>query len=281
MDIEAPGDAFRGDVLRHLRSADELRSGAVRGGQVLTRRAERRAAAMQADGWWLRDVIVWDKPAPMPESVRDRCTKSWEPILMFSKSERYYFDQEAIRETANTAGNAHPAGRKNDASRNDSETTGLVRGDGASRNKRNAWRLPPMPTPDAHFATFPLELPETCLRAGTSERGVCSICGAPWIREVGVTPEYQAFTSQTVTINWHPSCNCAAAAIPATVLDPFSGAGTTGLACLKNGRSYLGIELSAEYIEIWKTRIGRHMPLFGTANGDLKQADSGPAGRPT
>ena len=91
----------------------------------------------------------------------------------------------------------------------------------------------------------------------------------------------KSITSQTVTINWHPSCNCAAAAIPATVLDPFSGAGTTGLACLKNGRSYLGIELSAEYIEIWKTRIGRHMPLFGTANGDLKQADSGPAGRPT
>lgn len=188
------------------------------------------AIAMQEDGWWCRDIIVWDKPAPMPESVRDRCTKSWEPIFMFAKSKKYYFDQDAIREP--DKGTDHPRNvltapdRANGFTAPDAGIRTAEGRNGSGRNKRNVWRLPPMATPDAHFATFPLELPETCIKAGCPEGG--------------------------------------------TVLDPFAGAGTTGLACLKNARSFIGIELSAEYIEIAHNRVARHYPLFaeGTLGDD-------------
>jgi DNA modification methylase len=183
----------------------------------------RVALALQADGWYWRDCIVWHKPAPMPESVRDRCTKSWEPIFMFAKSERYWFDADAIREPATDTGRVN--GRDGRTEETDARPPGsnprtLARLDysQSGRNKRNVWTLPPMATPDAHFATFPLELPETCLKAGCPEDG--------------------------------------------TVLDPFAGAGTTGLACLKQSRNFIGIELNPKYIEIAHNRARKYYPLL-------------------
>jgi len=188
----------------------------------------RVALALQADGWYWRDCIVWHKPAPMPESVRDRCTKSWEPIFMFAKSERYYFDSFAIAERLarpEEMDRATPAkfggadkfteAKKQSRLHSGNEYTGTPTG---TRNKRNVWTLSPMATPDAHFATFPLELPETCLRAGCPEDG--------------------------------------------TVLDPFAGAGTTGLACLKQSRNFVGIELNPKYIEIAYNRARKYYPLL-------------------
>jgi DNA modification methylase len=190
----------------------------------------RVALALQADGWYWRDCIVWHKPAPMPESVRDRCTKAWEPIFMFAKSERYYFDADAIRESLSRATidrDKKPRGRSQNGGGSKESVAGYdysrdglgdMQSNPDGRNKRNVWTLSPMATPDAHFATFPLELPETCLKAGTEYGG--------------------------------------------TVLDPFAGAGTTGLACLKQSRNFVGIELNPAYIEIAYNRARKYYPLL-------------------
>jgi len=255
----------------------------------------RLALALQADGWYWRDCIVWDKPAPMPESVRDRCTKSWEPILMFSKSERYYFDGLAIAEASSNPDDNRKA-RQIAADYQERAVEDRIATMNpanakpyATRNKRNVWRLPPMPVKDSHFATFPLELPETCLMAGTSERGVCPECGAPWTRlversggdaEAAARPKHLQSDASTLSLSgngsaewadrgtrietrgWQPSCKCGAEPIPAIILDPFAGSGTTGLAALKHGRRFIGIELSADYIKIAEKRLREKIPLL-------------------
>ena len=181
------------------------------------------AFALRADGWWLRQDIIWSKPNPMPESVKDRCTKAHEYIFMLSKSARYWWDAGAVGEdfTRRSVFNENSkglstqtgcGGNRNDYGR-ESQPIGVN-----YRNRRSVWTLATLPTADAHFATFPIELPETCLKAGCPEGGV--------------------------------------------VLDPFAGAGTTGLACLKNGRQFIGIELNPAYIEIALNRARRHYPLL-------------------
>lgn len=125
----------------------------------------RVAFALQADGWWLRQDIVWHKSNPMPESVTDRCTKAHEYLFLLSKSERYLFDSEAMKEPA--AAPPKPCGPKSDAMRNDSGRTGIVRGDGETRNRRSVWTVPTKPYSGAHFATFPTALIEPCILAGS------------------------------------------------------------------------------------------------------------------
>ena len=124
----------------------------------------RVAFALQADGWYLRQDIIWHKPNPMPESVRDRCTKAHEYIFLLSKSERYFFNSEAMKEPA--AGLPKPCGPKNDAMRSDSDRTCIVRGDGETRNRRSVWTIATKPYSGAHFATFPPALVEPCILAG-------------------------------------------------------------------------------------------------------------------
>lgn len=180
------------------------------------------AFALRADGWYLRQDIIWHKPNPMPESVKDRCTKAHEYIFLLSKSQRYWYDADAVSELAISAGEDRGGGVKYSTSTTTPGTAkqNLTRmgATGETRNRRSVWTLATLPCADAHFATYPIELPETCLRAGCQEGG--------------------------------------------TVLDPFSGAGTTGLAALKNGRRYIGIELNAEYLEITRRRFERHYPLL-------------------
>jgi len=191
----------------------------------------RVAFALQADGWWLRQDIIWQKPNPMPESVRDRCTKAHEYVFLLTKAERYFWDAEAMKEPATHAGKVVTLGDKS-FSKGQANGAGVsASGNGAkseytvveSRNRRSVWTMATQPTPEAHFATFPLELPEMCLLAGCPVGGV--------------------------------------------VLDPFNGAGTTGLAALKNGRQYVGIELNPAYIEITHQRFQKYMPLI-SAGGD-------------
>ena len=146
----------------------------------------RVAFALQADGWYLRQDIIWSKPNPMPESVRDRCTKAHEYLFLLSKSGRYFFDQEAIREEPSgrtdpirSFGKGAPAGREDEAGHTPNyQLDGLI-----GRNKRSVWEVTTQPFSEAHFATFPPALIEPCIKAGTSEKGCCAACGAPMVRD--------------------------------------------------------------------------------------------------
>jgi len=253
----------------------------------------RVAFALQADGWYLRSDIIWSKPNPMPESVTDRPTKSHEYIFLLTKSPRYFYDQEAIREEnadpertnyrpgkeAYSVGNIHGPNDKR-ARRNDGFEKYAHGAVCIGRNKRSVWTMNTKPYPEAHFATFPPELPETCIKAGTSQKGCCPKCGAPWERtleqreisrrkpEGGIrarTPELgqnganslrAGFrTLENVTIGWQPTCECKETdTIPCTVLDPFAGSGTTGEVARSLGRSSILIELNPLYIKLVKGR---------------------------
>jgi len=179
----------------------------------------RVAFALQSDGWYLRQDIIWHKPRPMPESVKDRCTKAHEYIFLLSKNVKYYFDNESIKEDAvgNNPGNKtkHRAvGQSFSETKNNIDKISAV----SKRNKRSVWTVATKPFKGAHFATFPPDLIEPCVLAGCPENG--------------------------------------------TVLDPFGGAGTTGLVAQQHNRDSILIELNPDYIEIAKERLNNDAPLF-------------------
>lgn len=212
----------------------------------------RLALALQADGWWLRQDVIWAKPSPMPESVSDRCTRSHEYVFLFTKSPSYFYDAEGISEP-------------------------LESGEGR-RNKRSVWRIASRPYKGAHFATMPPELAETCIKSGTSERGRCPHCGSPWERITKRTKllrerpnDYVKRTGEagtgnscanTVagvaveTIGWEQTCKCEPhEPVPCVVLDPFAGSGTTLAVAKSLGRWSVGIELNPEYIALAEQRV--------------------------
>lgn len=292
------------------------------------------AFALRADGWYLRSDIIWSKPNPMPESVTDRPTKAHEYLFLLAKSERYYYDAEAIRESLTESSiarisqptfdnqNGGPKDPRNggEGSRNRSARQGLENlaesyraGRGlatgtlpyagldpensggqsrhgvaleneaprGNRNRRTVWTIPTAPYPEAHFATFPPDLVRPCILAGTSERGCCGECGAPWVRVTESVDRRRSHGTNSVidgaqggnrrggtsvfvtaeipvreTTGWNPSCKCdSGEPIPATVLDPFLGSGTTLAVALEYGRRGIGIELIPEYIELARKRI--------------------------
>ena len=241
----------------------------------------RVAFALQADGWYLRQDIIWAKPNPMPESVRDRCTKAHEYIFMFAKSERYYFDADAIKEPSVTGDTRKPYAPGQVDARGDGHDRGggseRVEGAGQTRNKRSVWTVTTKPFKEAHFATFPPDLIEPCILAGTSEKGYCPHCGAGWKRETKT--EYKHHEKwfgdkqdarhsrgaagvsydepiATRTTGWAPTCKCPTHdPIPAVVLDPFSGAGTTGLVAQRSNRRAILLELNPAYIDLTVNRL--------------------------
>lgn len=176
----------------------------------------RVAFALQADGWYLRQDIIWAKPNPMPESVTDRCTKSHEYLFLLSKSARYYFDNQAIKEPAVWAGDERNGeGRltydgKRQGQKGEGQEAFVSISD--TRNKRDVWTINTKPFKGAHFAVMPEALVEPCILAGSKEGD--------------------------------------------TILDPFSGSGTVGLVALTNNREYLGVELNPQYAEMSVERIG-------------------------
>ena len=131
----------------------------------------RVAFALQADGWYLRQDIIWAKPNPMPESVTDRCTKSHEYLFLLTKNERYFYDADAIAEPLETPAHA-PGNKKVDASRNDADQMQKVWGLSGTRNKRTVWTVATSPYAEAHFATFPPKLIEPCILAGCPSGGL-------------------------------------------------------------------------------------------------------------
>ena len=205
----------------------------------------RVAFALQADGWYLRQDLIWHKPNPMPESVTDRCTKAHEYIFLLSKSARYFYDAKAVKERATSIdedGNhvwtgrpvsemgkpQHHEMREADPSKR-SLGLGEVKGapglrscgysDDGKRNRRSVWTVATKPYSGAHFAVYPPELIRPCIRAGCPEGG--------------------------------------------TVLDPFNGSGTTGAVATQENRQYIGIELNPEYIALAENRIKAEvLPLF-------------------
>ena len=251
----------------------------------------RVALALQADGWYLRSDIIWNKPNPMPEPVKDRPTKSHEYIFLLTKSAKYYYDAEAIKEKGE-----YPAGTRAAKASDARSSMGFVNSrppeykiyDG-TRNKRSVWKITTKPYKEAHFATFPEELPEICIKAGTSKAGCCADCGSPVKRvterqvgddmswagrgpknealratgkgdtrgttmNIGSKEDYYKNQPRNVTLGWEPTCDCNAERVPCVVLDIFAGSGTTLRVASKLGRKGIGIELNPEYIKILKKR---------------------------
>lgn len=256
----------------------------------------RVAFALQADGWWLRQDIIWNKGNPMPESMKDRCTRSHEYIFLLTKSQKYYYDHVPIMEDAKDKesykgrrkrgpktiltsgcriGNLQTLDKGNKA---DSKIYEKV-------NKRSVWEINTKPCKEAHFATFPPEIPEICILAGTSEKGCCPKCGSPRERIIqkpdmserpirakeskmntdsvhisnnwqGVPKsagqKYQEWRNANPdkTIGWQPTCKCGIKeTVPCVILDPFLGSGTSILVAHKLRRHSIGIELSESYLK--------------------------------
>jgi DNA modification methylase len=251
----------------------------------------RLAFALQADGWYLRADIIWAKPNPMPESVTDRPTKAHEYIFLLTKAARYFYDGEAIREAAEYGRSLDRDGEARGpwtASTARGECRGGSRSHSfaAGRNGRSVWTIPSAPYPEAHFATFPPELARRCIVAGTSAKGCCAECGAPWVREVQTIyvphgpsarsggdyagersagtlthgrfrpqeMKYGRATRVDTPVGWSPTCAHDAAPVPCTVLDPFAGSGTVGEVAEQNGRHVTLIELSPAYGDLIRER---------------------------
>lgn len=246
------------------------------------------AFALRADGWFLRHANIWHKPNPTPASVTDRPTGSHEQVFLLSKSPQYFYDHVAVREPgtvpAGTLGGKGSAARAAQAGVNSRPPEYKVY-DGM-RNLRDVWTITTKPFPGGHFAVFPVELPTICIKAGTSERGCCSACGAPHRRvtkkstslesnvaraghvPVGKGAGADQITSgsydirmgpvvQIETIGWRATCRCRAPISPCLVLDPFGGAGTTVLAAQRLHRDAIQIELNPQYSAMAEARVAR------------------------
>lgn len=249
---------------------------------------------VRADVVWAKGVSFLADYAgsSMPESVQDRPSRSHENIYLLTKRERYYWDRVAVAEESNT-NEKRPAGIVRDRVYDyDSKQKAMGRSRGGSetpeygtRNLRSVWVINPRPFAAAHFACWPETLVDPMIRATTSERGCCPACGAPWARVVergelagekkiqnghrpaaderGVSATGLALTNgrtwrEKIDHGWQPTCTCdAGAPIPCTVLDPFSGSGTTGKVAVRLGRRYIGVDLADDYLgEVTDARMG-------------------------
>jgi len=263
------------------------------------------AFALRADGWYLRSEIIWHKPAPMPESVRDRPTKAHEQVFLLSKRSRYFYDAEAIKEDYADARRGNPgtlparpekATGPNDRNGHSQWERGREYRDLGGANVRSVWTIGPTPFSGAHFATMPEGLAERCILAGTSAKGACQACGAPWVRVVDrerkptrpgvqskvyaappVHPDSpmmrhngdvcgnrdpQRHCTVASTTGWQPSCRCPdAPPVPCVVLDPFGGAATTALVAARHGRDSVSIELNPDYADMGAGRVREEMGL--------------------
>jgi DNA modification methylase len=308
----------------------------------------RVAFALQDDGWWLRQDIIWAKGVsgqddltdqvkeaaekagckqdvvdaivenlnlfhgnPMPASVKDRCSTSHEYFFLLTKSARYFYDQQAIiEECCSSPSDLRKMVEQKDridakhfhvdpgaqAAASSKTNIGNKRavGNPDGRNRRSVWAVPTQPFRGAHFAPFPTRLIMPAIKAGTSEKGCCPECGAPWVRIVTREPSDWEIrkaageamrhglqgatacqaggfkTPKVLGSDWKPGCSCdAGEPIPCTVLDPFFGAGTTAVVSYSLGRSCMGTELSPEYAKMCQERFEELVGIVGHLNNHL------------
>jgi len=225
---------------------------------------ERLLLALARRGWRLRSRVVWAKSNPMPTSVKDRLSCTWEPVYLLVRSHRYWFDLDAAREPATS--HRRPVQRAATAmsrrapdwagplANGDQSGLGRMHVEGRSahplgRNPGDVWRLPTAGFRGAHFATFPPSLVRRPILAGCPER-VCGRCGQAWRRQLAKTVGHVAVLGAMA-----PGCHCDAPTRPGLVLDPFFGAGTTGLVAEQLGRDWLGIELNPTFAALATERI--------------------------
>ena len=267
--------------------------------------------ALRNDGWYWRDEIVWAKSNPTPESMEDRTTRSHEMVFMLTKEPDYFFDSYAIQEQQVGPLQVRPIGNRGDGGVNHHGQSGNVSADNGVRNPRSVfhidedeynqflrwkadnpinslsvWKIPVRPFSGAHFATFPTDLAEKCIKAGTSEHGCCPKCRTPWVRVVenervptrpGLVSKVHGGESvdserldalvvgnrdplRHVSVKthkgWSQGCRCPALPpVPCLVYDPFNGSGTSGLVAERLGRLYVGSDLSQEYLLMAGGRI--------------------------
>jgi len=251
----------------------------------------RMAFALQADGWWLRSDVVWAKGNPLPESTIDRPTKAHEYVFLLAKSKRYYYDAVAVAEPAVSN---HPSGnnfvrperlsfRNTDGSARSNARQWEPR---LTRNRRSVWEVNTEPFPGAHFAVFPRQLVELCVKASTSLKA-CPVCCAPWERAVEKNRFFESGSGKsgklpvgkhgpklqgggqtvdirrgpvvhTTTVGFLPTCQCPDndGSGRAVVLDPFGGAGTTTLVAMSLDRDSVYIDLSPDYAKTALERCG-------------------------
>lgn len=236
------------------------REGAARKSLLLG--PERLALAMVADGWILRSRIAWHKSNPVPSSVRDRLTSSWEYIYVFAKQPCYFFDLDAIRVPHTSAPakrhrlTASVRGREAWRGPNSATASGLAAlkahglvGHPLGKNPSDSWTIAASNYRGSHHATFPVELARRAVQAGCPEQR-CRRCCAPWRRSLLRSSDGTARRSAL-----QPSCRCAPDPETGLVLDPFMGAGTTAVAAEQLGRDWLGIELNPAFAAEARTRL--------------------------
>jgi DNA modification methylase len=251
----------------------------------------RVAFALQADGWYLRQDIIWHKPNPMPESVRDRCTKSHEYIFLLSKNPKYYYDNEAIKEDSiyhgkdkrSDKGNIRYEGKR--TNNKDTKAQQSFVTINPKKNKRSVWTITTKPYKEAHFATFPTDLIEPCVLAGCPEE-ICVDCGKPYKRVMqkpkqleiernkrsglddrkvgGVLDKYNR-ENPPIDLGLQKQCDCETNETKGgTVLDPFGGSGTTGVVASKHNRNAVLCELNEGYIDIAEKRLNDGFDIFSS-----------------
>lgn len=300
------GDSFAGSAVGGSRdgfvpgvSVEQIRGGRNRNGTPASGGLKpkdlclipfRVALALQADGWWIRQRNIWAKPNPMPESVQDRTTSAAEEVFHLTKiGAGYYYDAEAVREVDGGKSSGNGFVRPHRMSYGDRGTEDEWT-PGGGRNLRNVWTIATEPTPEAHFATFPLALVERCLLAGCPKR-VCRECGEPSRRVVerdrvpdrvdrvqgrevdallnGHGPDGRAgnrYAIESTTLGW---TDCGHDAYrPGIVLDPFVGSGKTCQQARRMGLHSIGIDGSEEYLAIAKRRLQDDRARSWVADGD-------------
>ena len=257
--------------------------------------------ALQSDGWYGRMDNIWKKDNVMPGSQTDRPTRQHEYIWMLTKSEHYYYDEIAIQEPCVNGDGSPPRGSKGVRGSVNSglwkqDNTGFNDRyqPRQMRTKRSIWHCNTIPSREGHFAMWPPKLARTMVKCGTSAKGCCPHCGAGWKRVVEKTAgkstscpkEIASHEARgghgshtgtvgksgggridgcTQTTGWEPSCKCPHTEdelVRATVLDCFSGSGTTGRVAIEEGRSYIGCELNPDYVKMGERRIKNAQPAL-------------------
>jgi len=223
---------------------------------------QRLALALSADGWWVRNAVVWQKPNPLPQSAPDRLSPTYEVVLFATKQRRYYFDLDAIRVPHRSASRAGRARAAEAARRYQGGNSGLGAlkatgrvGNERGKNPGDVWTLPTARDRSGHQATFPEGLVERPILATCPER-ICVQCDQPWTRPVRVLTVHTVGGARHLRkVGQLKRCDCFAPSRPGVVLDPFLGSGTVGVVAERLGRDWLGIELNPSYVNLAEQRL--------------------------